>query len=147
MQNMTLPDMHAAEPIPDEARSEIDRLLASGDLFRYTAAKDAPVSLLEAEFAGMMGSKFALAVSSCSARHGELRKTTVTAMAQKATKKDSRYLPTWIGLVLMGREGRLIRKSEFEKCYRERERDGLPEVDHCWRDLLRFGRSRRRIGR
>lgn len=64
---MTLPDMHSAEPIPVEARAEIDRLLTSGDLFRYTAAKDAPVSLLEAEFAEMMGSKFALAVSSCSA--------------------------------------------------------------------------------
>ena len=64
---MSLPDMHSAEAIPAEARTEIDRLLASGDLFRYTAAADAPVSLLEAEFAQMMGSKFALAVSSCSA--------------------------------------------------------------------------------
>ena len=64
---MSLPDMHSAEAIPPAARSEIDRLLASGDLFRYTAASDAPVSLLEAEFAQMMGSKFALAVSSCSA--------------------------------------------------------------------------------
>ena len=64
---MTLPDMHSAEAIPPEARAEIDRLLSSGDLFRYTAARDAPVSLLEAEFAAMMGSRFALAVSSCSA--------------------------------------------------------------------------------
>ncbi|MEO0403147.1 MAG: aminotransferase class I/II-fold pyridoxal phosphate-dependent enzyme [Pseudomonadota bacterium] len=64
---MNLPDMHSAEAIPNEARYEIDRLLSSGDLFRYTAAADAPVSLLEAEFAQMMGSKFALAVSSCSA--------------------------------------------------------------------------------
>lgn len=64
---MSLPDMHSAEPIPETARAEIDRLLQSGDLFRYTAAKDAPVSLLEAEFAEMMGSRYALAVSSCSA--------------------------------------------------------------------------------
>lgn len=64
---MMLPDMHSADPIPNAARSEIERLLQSGDLFRYTAAKDAPVSLLEAEFAQMMGSKYALAVSSCSA--------------------------------------------------------------------------------
>ncbi|WP_299292414.1 DegT/DnrJ/EryC1/StrS family aminotransferase [uncultured Tateyamaria sp.] len=64
---MTLPDMHSAEAIPQEARAEIDRLLSSGDLFRYTAASDAPVTLLEAEFADLMGSKFALAVSSCSA--------------------------------------------------------------------------------
>ncbi|MCT4557196.1 MAG: aminotransferase class I/II-fold pyridoxal phosphate-dependent enzyme [Pelagimonas sp.] len=59
--------MHHAEPIPEEARDEIDRLLQSGDLFRYTAPENAPVSLLEAEFAAQLGSKYALAVSSCSA--------------------------------------------------------------------------------
>ncbi len=64
---MTLPDMHRAEPIPQDARAEIERLLQSGDLFRYTADVDAPVSLLEAEFAQMMGTRYALAVSSCSA--------------------------------------------------------------------------------
>ncbi|XDA97594.1 aminotransferase class I/II-fold pyridoxal phosphate-dependent enzyme [Sulfitobacter sp. LCG007] len=64
---MTLPDMHAAEPIPDAVRGEIERLLQSGDLFRYTAPGNAPVSLLEAEFARLMGSRYALAVSSCSA--------------------------------------------------------------------------------
>lgn len=62
-----LPNMHDAEPIPAEARAEIDRLLQSGDLFRYTAPEDAPVALLEREFAAMMGVKYALAVSSCSA--------------------------------------------------------------------------------
>ena len=61
------PNVHDAEPIPDSARAEIDRLLQSGDLFRYTAPQDAPVSLLEREFATFMGSKYALAVSSCSA--------------------------------------------------------------------------------
>lgn len=64
---MALPDMHRAEPIPAEAEAAIAELLQSGDLFRYTAAKDAPVSLLEVEFARMMGSEYALAVSSCSA--------------------------------------------------------------------------------
>lgn len=64
---MALPDMHRAEPIPAEAKAALAALLQSGDLFRYTAAKDAPVSLLEVEFAQMMGSKYALAVSSCSA--------------------------------------------------------------------------------
>lgn len=64
---MTTPNMHDADPIPAAARTEIDRLLQSGDLFRYTAAQGAPVSLLEAEFAQMMGSQYALAVSSCSA--------------------------------------------------------------------------------
>ncbi|MGP6086547.1 DegT/DnrJ/EryC1/StrS family aminotransferase [Antarctobacter jejuensis] len=62
-----LPNMHDAEPIPAEARAEIDRLLQSGDLFRYTAPQDAPVALLEREFAAFMGAKYALAVSSCSA--------------------------------------------------------------------------------
>lgn len=62
-----LPNMHDAEPIPVEARDEIDRLLHSGDLFRYTAPENAPVTLLEREFAAHMGSKYALAVSSCSA--------------------------------------------------------------------------------
>lgn len=61
------PNVHDAEPIPEAARAEIDRLLLSGDLFRYTAASDAPVALLEAEFAAMLGSRYALAVSSCSA--------------------------------------------------------------------------------
>ena len=64
---MQLPDMHSAEAIPQAARAEIDRLLNSGDLFRYTAPQDAPVALLEVEFAQMMGAQFALAVSSCSA--------------------------------------------------------------------------------
>ena len=61
------PNVYDAEPIPDAARAEIDRLLASGDLFRYTAPEGAPVALLEAEFAALMGSRYALAVSSCSA--------------------------------------------------------------------------------
>ncbi|HBZ43725.1 MAG TPA: aminotransferase, partial [Maritimibacter sp.] len=65
---MTLaPNVYDAEPIPEGARAEIDRLLQSGDLFRYTAPQDAPVALLEREFADMMGVKYALAVSSCSA--------------------------------------------------------------------------------
>ncbi|MFZ7093165.1 DegT/DnrJ/EryC1/StrS family aminotransferase [Primorskyibacter sp. 2E233] len=59
--------MHDAEPIPEAARAEIDRLLTSGDLFRYTAPQDAPVALLEHEFAQELGVKYALAVSSCSA--------------------------------------------------------------------------------
>lgn len=61
------PNTYDAEPIPESARVEIDRLLSSGDLFRYTAAKDAPVALLETEFAALLGSRYALAVSSCSA--------------------------------------------------------------------------------
>ena len=61
------PNVYGSEPIPDAARSEIDRLLLSGDLFRYTAAEGSPVALLEQEFADLMGSRYALAVASCSA--------------------------------------------------------------------------------
>ncbi|WP_095590568.1 DegT/DnrJ/EryC1/StrS family aminotransferase [Actibacterium ureilyticum] len=61
------PNVYDAEPIPEAARAEVERLLQSGDLFRYTAPEDAPVSLLERDFAEMMGAKYALAVASCSA--------------------------------------------------------------------------------
>ncbi|MEX0327302.1 MAG: DegT/DnrJ/EryC1/StrS family aminotransferase [Ruegeria sp.] len=65
---MTLPpNVHDAEPIPAAAKDAIDALMKSGDLFRYTAPQDAPVALLESEFAELLGSKYALAVSSCSA--------------------------------------------------------------------------------
>ncbi|MGR3453702.1 DegT/DnrJ/EryC1/StrS family aminotransferase [Pseudooceanicola sp.] len=65
---MTLPpNVYDAEPIPDAARDEIERLLRTGDLFRYTAPEDSPVALLERDFAEMMGAKYALAVASCSA--------------------------------------------------------------------------------
>jgi len=58
---------HQSEPIPAAARAEVERLLETGDLFRYTAAEDAPVALLEREFAEMTGARYALAVASCSA--------------------------------------------------------------------------------
>lgn len=61
------PNVYDAEPIPDAARAEIDRLLSTGDLFRYTSADPSPVALLEAEFAKMIGARYALAVASCSA--------------------------------------------------------------------------------
>ncbi|MEM9968853.1 MAG: aminotransferase class I/II-fold pyridoxal phosphate-dependent enzyme [Pseudomonadota bacterium] len=64
---MPVPNLHQAEPIPQEARADVEALLTSADLFRYTAPKDAPVSLLEKDFAEIMGSRYALAVSSCSA--------------------------------------------------------------------------------
>ncbi len=65
---MTIPpNVHDAEPIPAAAKEAIEALMQSGDLFRYTAPQDAPVALLEAEFAELLGTKYALAVSSCSA--------------------------------------------------------------------------------
>lgn len=59
-------NVHAAEPIPVTARKDIERLLETGDLFRYTS-ENAPVALLESEFADLLGARYALAVSSCSA--------------------------------------------------------------------------------
>ncbi|RVT84157.1 aminotransferase class I/II-fold pyridoxal phosphate-dependent enzyme [Rhodobacteraceae bacterium CCMM004] len=58
---------HDADPIPPAAADAVAELMASGDLFRYTAAADAPVTLLEREFAAALGSRHAVAVSSCSA--------------------------------------------------------------------------------
>ena len=59
---MALPDVYSSEPIPESVRPEIERLLQTADLFRYTAPQDAPVALLEQEFAEMLGTKYALAV-------------------------------------------------------------------------------------
>lgn len=67
MSRPQMPNVYAAEPIPASAMAEIQRLLSTGDLFRYTAPADAPVALLEREFAELLGTKYALAVSSCSA--------------------------------------------------------------------------------
>lgn len=67
LQRGQAPNVYDAEPIPEAARAEIERLLTSGDLFRYTAPEGAPVALLEQEFADLLGSRYALAVSSCSA--------------------------------------------------------------------------------
>ena len=61
-----LPNVYDAEPIPAAALAEVTRILQSGDLFRYTS-EDSPVALLESEFAALLGSRYALAVSSCSA--------------------------------------------------------------------------------
>jgi dTDP-4-amino-4,6-dideoxygalactose transaminase len=60
------PSVHDAEAIPEEARSEIDALLTSGDLFRYRTESDSAVAKLEREFAEFMSIPFALAVNSCS---------------------------------------------------------------------------------
>ena len=61
------PNTYDAEAIPEAARTAIDRLMASGDLFRYTHPETAAVPALEAEFAAMIGARYALALSSCSA--------------------------------------------------------------------------------
>jgi dTDP-4-amino-4,6-dideoxygalactose transaminase len=63
---MTAPNVYDAEPIPPSAMAEVTRILTTGDLFRYTN-DNSPVTLLEQEFADLLGAKYALAVSSCSA--------------------------------------------------------------------------------
>ncbi|MCF2870119.1 aminotransferase class I/II-fold pyridoxal phosphate-dependent enzyme [Octadecabacter sp. G9-8] len=62
-----IPNVYNAEPIPSAAMEDVARLLSTADLFRYTAPENAPVALLEQEFAALLGSTYALAVSSCSA--------------------------------------------------------------------------------
>ncbi|MEM9853695.1 MAG: aminotransferase class I/II-fold pyridoxal phosphate-dependent enzyme [Pseudomonadota bacterium] len=62
----SFPDVHQAEAIPAAARAEIEELMNSADLFRYTSQNSA-VSRLEEAFAERMGVKYAVAVSSCSA--------------------------------------------------------------------------------
>lgn len=63
---MQAPNLYDSEAIPAEALAEIERMFTNGDLFRYTT-QSSPVALLEQEFAALIGSKYALAVSSCSA--------------------------------------------------------------------------------
>ncbi len=63
---VTAPNVYDAEPIPPAAMAEVTRILSTGDLFRYTS-DNSPVTLLEQEFAALLGAKYALAVSSCSA--------------------------------------------------------------------------------
>jgi dTDP-4-amino-4,6-dideoxygalactose transaminase len=60
--------VYKSEPIPASAQADVSELLATGELFRYTAPKTQAnhAVLLEAEFAQMMGAKYALAVNSCS---------------------------------------------------------------------------------
>jgi dTDP-4-amino-4,6-dideoxygalactose transaminase len=65
--SIAAPNVYDAEPIPAAARAEVEALLTSGDLFRYSATEGSPVARLESDFAQFMGTPFALAVSSCSA--------------------------------------------------------------------------------
>ena len=66
MKRASIPNVYDAEAIPATARSEIEALLATGDLFRYRADSGGPVAALEREFASFMDGPFALAVNSCS---------------------------------------------------------------------------------
>lgn len=64
--NNIIKSAYDAEAIPESATAELMKIMHSGDLFRYTS-EISPVTILEKEFAKLMGAKYALAVSSCSA--------------------------------------------------------------------------------
>ncbi|MGB1915083.1 MAG: DegT/DnrJ/EryC1/StrS family aminotransferase, partial [Paracoccaceae bacterium] len=61
-----IPNVKAAEPIPSQVMSEITDLMSNGDLFRYNSEGSA-AHRLEIEFSKVMGVRYSLAVSSCSA--------------------------------------------------------------------------------
>ncbi len=55
-----------ADGVPEAALRDVQELLRSGDLFRYTRADASPVTQLETAFADYLGCRYALAVNSCS---------------------------------------------------------------------------------
>ena len=65
--NIDLGQFHSPEPVPAEGIRRAVEIMQSGRMFRYLAKRpeDSEVSLLERDFAKMMGVKYALAVNSC----------------------------------------------------------------------------------
>ena len=63
---VNIPNVKDAEPIPSQVMSEIMDLMNNGDLFRYNSEGSA-AHKLEIEFSKVMGVRYSLAVSSCSA--------------------------------------------------------------------------------
>ena len=61
-----IPNVKDAEPIPEKVMSDVVRLMSNGDLFRYNSEGSA-AEKLEIDFSKIMGTQYALAVSSCSA--------------------------------------------------------------------------------
>ena len=61
-----IPNVKDAEPIPEKVMSDVVRLMNNGDLFRYNSEGSA-AEKLEIDFSKIMGTQYALAVSSCSA--------------------------------------------------------------------------------
>jgi perosamine synthetase len=68
MNTIDVERFHSPEPVPAEGIRRAAEIMQSGRMFRYLAAQpeDSEVSLLERDFAKMMGTKYALAVNSCS---------------------------------------------------------------------------------
>ena len=61
--NLSVPN-----PVPEEAIKKVENILRSGELFRYGCSdpSESEAALLERDFAEYMGTKYALAVNSCS---------------------------------------------------------------------------------
>lgn len=60
-------DFTRLEPIPQEGINRATAIMRTGNLFRYAGSspEDSEVALLERDFAGYLGVRYALAVSSC----------------------------------------------------------------------------------
>lgn len=65
---LTISDFHRPDTIPKEAILKVSKLLETGNLFRYIGekAEDSETALLEKDFAAYVGTKYALALNSCS---------------------------------------------------------------------------------
>ncbi|MDP3891111.1 DegT/DnrJ/EryC1/StrS aminotransferase family protein [Nocardioides sp.] len=68
IQKIVPEDFLLGEPVPPEGIRRATAIMESGPLFRYSHSRpqDSEVSLLERDFARLMGTNFALAVNSCS---------------------------------------------------------------------------------
>ena len=78
-------DFTAQDPIPESAVERAQELMASGKLFRYGegGADEADASLLEAEFAALVGTKYCVAFNSCGA---SLAAALISAGVQRGDK-------------------------------------------------------------
>ncbi len=65
---LKLSDFERLDPVPGVALATLKRILSSANLFRYmgTTPGDSEASLLERDFAKYVGTKYALAINSCS---------------------------------------------------------------------------------
>src|SRR3989338_6825692 len=67
-EKLRVSDFERLDPVPDEVITKLKKILKSADLFRYQGMvpQDSETSVLERDFAKYVGTKYALAVNSCS---------------------------------------------------------------------------------
>ena len=58
-------DFSAPDPIPEAGQRRVSELMGSGRIFRYQGGGDEDASLLEEDFARMLGTRFAIGLNSC----------------------------------------------------------------------------------